>query len=862
MPDAGLPERLFEIPSLRRELDALTLQSVAKQFAALAVDPTVTERHADIPYLLKCASILALSSTPHCQDAALRVAQHVLATSNSESKRTAAASILDSMTNRAAIRLAVTRNYVSEDYWKDLPVGIQLDRLQRQVHCSILNTSDNVLEYLNRFQIDAYRAAQEQEFVSVSAPTSAGKSFVLLRIVMMLLNERSADTIVYIAPTRALIQQVEIDLVDVFSRRHLDVFVTSIPKVIPKEDKRAAVYVFTQERLHWLLSEQPNFIADAVIIDEAHRIGDEARGVLLEQAINEVRRRSNRTRLLFSSPMSSNPELLIDDESVGAPGKVESEHVVVNQNLLVVAQVKSKPKQWTARFVYRGTESPLGTFSLARASSKPAERLASVAHSLSGGEGGNLVYVDSPASAEKAARAIWELEGGPTVAVDSEITELINLIKEIVHRQYSLASVLSRGIAFHYGNMPVLLRLEIERLFKEGKVKFLICTPTLIEGVNLPARSIFIRNPHKGPGRPMTAVDFWNLAGRAGRQGKEFEGNVVCVEPDRWDSVLPRERAKYPMSRRVDVIARDHAEELFEYIRQATPKNFAISKGGASDLEYAFSFFVTEHIGCLTFAQSPVAHRFSDQFIAIITGLCEAAVIQLSYPIEIVTKNPGVSALSMQRLYQFFLSQPFLGDLLPVEPRASNAFHRFEKIITLISEYLDGAFNPSAGARAVVVTNWLKGMPMHVMIDKSWDYWRERIDKKKKLDAVIRDVMKDIEEYVRFRFAKYLGCYTDLLRAALEARNDIDNLEKLPDLRLHIEFGAGTKTQLSLMSLGLSRTSALLVEALIVGEDASVGENLDESDCLFLLGELLDDARLSPIVRAELRRVRDRAGIR
>ena len=47
------------------------------------------------------------------------------------------------------------------------------------------------------------------------------------------------------------------------------------------------------------------------------------------------------------------------------------------------------------------------------------------------------------------------------------------------------------GFAFNYKN-------EIERLFKNGKIKYLVCTSTLIEGMNLPAKSIFIRGPKKG----------------------------------------------------------------------------------------------------------------------------------------------------------------------------------------------------------------------------------------------------------------------------------------------------------------------------------------------------------------------------
>ena len=41
-----------------------------------------------------------------------------------------------------------------------------------------------------------------------------------------------------------------------------------------------------------------------------------------------------------------------------------------------------------------------------------------------------------------------------------------------IHR-VQLAPLVERGVAFHYGNMPSLIRLEVERLFRSGKLRFL-----------------------------------------------------------------------------------------------------------------------------------------------------------------------------------------------------------------------------------------------------------------------------------------------------------------------------------------------------------------------------------------------------
>jgi len=188
-----------------------------------------------------------------------------------------------------------------------------------------------------------------------------------------------------------------------------------------------------------------------------------------------------------------------------------------------------------------------------------------VAHALSPGQGGNLVYANGPAAAERAAQILASLESARNLAPDTELQSLSTLTQRVVHPKYLLASVLMQGVAFHYGNMPLLIRSEIERLFKAGKIRFLVCTPTLIEGVNLPARSIFMRGPEKGVGNPMSDIDFWNLAGRAGRQGMEFQGNVVCVDAtDKrvWKSPPPTRRARYKIIRSLDEIVGARDAEL------------------------------------------------------------------------------------------------------------------------------------------------------------------------------------------------------------------------------------------------------------------------------------------------------------
>lgn len=98
---------------------------------------------------------------------------------------------------------------------------------------------------------------------------------------------------------------------------------------------------------------------------------------------------------------------------------------------------------------------------------------------------------------------------------------------------------LKKGVAFHFGRLPQRIRERVEKLFEDKVIDYIFCTSTLLEGVNLPAKNIFIFSNAIGNSK-FSDVDFWNLAGRAGRLSKELSGNIICVrmeeKKNRWDN--------------------------------------------------------------------------------------------------------------------------------------------------------------------------------------------------------------------------------------------------------------------------------------------------------------------------------------
>ena len=113
----------------------------------------------------------------------------------------------------------------------------------------------------------------------------------------------------------------------------------------------------------------------------------------------------------------------------------------------------------------------LGVLNLKSKPMSIKKRLAFIA-AAAGERGGTLVYANGAAEAEAIALLISQLVEDDS-SVSEELSDLADLIRKCVHRQYQLANVVEKRVGFHYGNMPSLVRLEVERLFRKERSNFL-----------------------------------------------------------------------------------------------------------------------------------------------------------------------------------------------------------------------------------------------------------------------------------------------------------------------------------------------------------------------------------------------------
>lgn len=821
----------FQLRYRKIVLDAARVDIAGKPIES-APEPTPH----DWPYLLLAASVLAMApessaEAAACRDAALRIAQFCLsagaaagagATAAEDGRRptlvqrATAASVLDLLVNRPAIDLAARRHLIDPGVTASLPVPIRLESLRRQLLHEVPLHGGTYLA-VNRFQRRVWSALDDCTWVSFSAPTSAGKSFAVMHWVADFVTRYPSANLVYLVPTRALISEVEGELRRLL--RQSDGYgdpVTSLPLIPPGSAMRPRVFVFTQERLHLLLTSSPSTRVDVLIVDEAHKLGDGHRGVLLQQVIERVLGRGHGTKVVFASPMTSNPESLLEDAPSGVrASSFVSREVTVNQNLYWVSQAPGKPRAWTIAIILNGESVPLKTLELPSTPTTVGKRLPLVAHAM-GATGGNILYVNGAADAEKAALVLYDLVGKEAdITANAEVAALIDVARRTIHRDFALARTLERGVAFHYGNLPLLIRSEVERLFTSGVLRYLVCTSTLIEGVNMACRSIFVRGPTKGRGRPMTPDDFWNLAGRAGRWGREFQGSIICVDADRdevWKPSGPPIARSQFVIRRTAVATVADPTDLLGFIERRSPRAEAVKR---PDLEFVFSYLMSHQMRRGSIRHLPWVERLAATAVERISGALTESARSVVTPVEIVERNPGISPIAMDDLLQRF-ARPDRDprELLPVHPASTDAVDVYRKILGRIAGSLNAALGPEGPrphALAILITHWMRGYSLARLISDRLK-WENEHKRKKSTAAVIRAVLGDVEQIARFEAPRSLACYTDLLRHYFVqiGRPELAN-ELQGDLGLWLEFGVADPTLISMIGLGLSRSSAVLL---------------------------------------------------
>ena len=148
-----------------------------------------------------------------------------------------------------------------------------------------------------------------------------------------------------------------------------------------------------------------------------------------------------------------------------------------------------------------------------------------------------LIFSTDRASTEtialKLAYCMYNSKNFHKYISPAELEEIENnFVSKMKIKDEKLISVMANGVAFHHAGLDLQKRKLIEDAYKEGKIKILLSTTTLIAGVNLPATLVIFDSLSFWNGNRkqiMSKRDFLNGCGRAGRPGLETRGRALIM---------------------------------------------------------------------------------------------------------------------------------------------------------------------------------------------------------------------------------------------------------------------------------------------------------------------------------------------
>lgn len=457
-----------------------------------------------------------------------------------------------------------------------------------------------------------------EDSLIIQMPTSAGKTFIAELALLTVLTQQKQKRCLYIAPYRALVNEVVDKLTETLGSVgyrvsnlaggfEFDVFQNFLLK-------ESHVLVATPEKMELLFRTHPDYFeqiaivvideghildegiategelpANKTLVDEIKRNGTLGRGTLLDLLITRLKHKLPQARFLLLSAVM--PDINMGDfvtwlsEKKQEPIKIDrserpSRQVIATFEWLPRLQDKSNPngqleyvslptlpdgrKPFVPDFLQRakyvtGEQTP----STGKAQQKiwpisinnktQSTALLAVRFATSGPV---LVFCALPKETKEVmGNVITALKYSAASSLllneslrytDTPALESFDLAVEWLGNDHPLTRGLHYGVGLHYGSLPDPVRQAVEDDFRSGKIKILVSTNTLGQGVNMPVKTAIIyslervyfdKESNTRVSQFIKKRDFWNICGRAGRAGKETEGQIVFVistPRDRW----------------------------------------------------------------------------------------------------------------------------------------------------------------------------------------------------------------------------------------------------------------------------------------------------------------------------------------
>jgi superfamily II RNA helicase len=385
---------------------------------------------------------------------------------------------------------------------------------------------------LDKFQLQAVDSLNLGRSVVVCAPTGSGKTLIGEYAIHRAI--RQGRRVFYTTPLKALSNQKFRDFKAEFGEENVGLLTGDI-----SINRDALVVVMTTEIFRNMLygtriGEVGTSMmgVEAVVLDECHYMNDKQRGTVWEESIIYC---PPHIQLVGLSATVANSKQLTDWISLvhGPTDLIYSDYRPVPLEFHFVSPkgiaplldpntAKLNPKLKSHR--PPGSRKQEDIPSIGFVVSKLAEREMLPA----------IYFIFSRRGCDKAVADMATLR----LVNPEESARLKIRIDEFLDKNPEAARAgqvepLYKGVAAHHAGILPAWKVLVEELFTQGLIKVVFATETLAAGINMPARTTVISSLSKRTDqghRLLTASEFLQMAGRAGRRGKDVVGYVVATQ--------------------------------------------------------------------------------------------------------------------------------------------------------------------------------------------------------------------------------------------------------------------------------------------------------------------------------------------
>lgn len=372
---------------------------------------------------------------------------------------------------------------------------------------------------LTPVQADIVNAVLGNDCYSFSAPTSTGKSYVLMDLI-----KRSLNDVVVVVPSRALINEYYIKLNEAIQDKSVNIL-TFIDRINTAHSCKN-IFVVTPERCRELFSHKDEFRIGLFLFDEA-QLSDETsiRGLLFDSIVRRCHKHFPMAKLVFAHPFIVNPEAQIDKNHLD-DGIELSYYSYRQRNVGQMFMCTDKH----GNYYQCGLNKELMGNYKVKCEFDPIDRI------LRQDKGSVMFFVSK--SSILSGSCLMDFEKYVNLCQpykNADVDEIITKLEDYTggntreRRFYysEFIDLLKRGIVLHHGSLPMKSRLLIEEYIKKGFCRICFATSTLEQGVNMPFEAVFIEKFSK---KDYLALK--NIIGRAGRSStaKKFDYGYVILK--------------------------------------------------------------------------------------------------------------------------------------------------------------------------------------------------------------------------------------------------------------------------------------------------------------------------------------------